>query len=52
MQMLEEEQQRQKLQLEKLQEAQTLARTEIQRIFEDIDGFKKKSQVTLAIRFS
>ena len=52
MQMLEEEQQRQKLQLEKLQEAQTLARTEIQRIFEDIDGFKKKSQVTCTFRFS
>ena len=52
MEMLEDEQQRQKVQLEKLQESQTLTRTEIQRIFEDIDGFKKKSQVTLVIRFS
>ena len=52
MEMLEDEQQRQKVQLEKLQESQTLTRTEIQRIFEDIDGFKKKSQVTFAIRFS
>ena len=51
MEMLEEEQQRQKLQLEKLQESQTLARTEIQRIFEDIDSFKKKSQVTFANKF-
>ena len=49
MEMLEEEQQRQKLQLEKLQESQTLARTEIQRIFEDIDSFKKKSQVTFTL---
>ena len=52
MEMLEEEQQRQKLQLEKLQESQTLARTEIQRIFEDIDSFKKKSQVTIDIYFT
>ena len=52
MEMLEDEQQRQKVQLEKLQESQTLTRTEIQRIFEDIDGFKKKSQVTFAFRFS
>ena len=51
MEMLEDEQQRQKVQLEKLQESQTLTRTEIQRIFEDIDGFKKKSQVTFAFRF-
>ena len=52
MEMLEDEQQRQKVQLEKLQESQTLTRTEIQRIFEDIDGFKKKSQVTFVIRFT
>ena len=36
--------QRQRQQLEKLQESQSLVRTEIQRIFEDIDHFKKQSQ--------
>ena len=30
--------------MEKLQESQSLVRTEIQRIFEDIDHFKKQSQ--------
>ena len=41
---LEEEQQRQKKRLEKMQESQNRVRSEIQRIFEDIDHFKKQSQ--------
>ena len=42
--LLEDEQTRQKDQLDKLQESQSLTRTEIHRIFEDIDHFKKQTQ--------
>jgi hypothetical protein len=44
MDLLEEEQKRHKLELEKFQESQTLSRNEILRIFEDIDAFKKQGQ--------
>ena len=41
---VEEEQSRQKNQLEKIQESHSLSRNEIHRIFEDIDNFKKQTQ--------
>ena len=41
---VEEEQSRQKNQLDKLQESHSLSRNEIHRIFEDIDNFKKQTQ--------